>query len=294
MIIWSGCVHEAFYREESGILYLSEENIKSPSPSGPGAEKGEVPAELVPGKTGQPGRRLLLPLLRPFRFPTPKELAEAARRFDFPGYHYVPQDYVEMTGAGNLDAYFSVQEEPGYGDYIYNTSDLAFLKGRKYSKKRNLISQFLKDVGGAVQVKPMEGVCLHGCLELFDHWERAQKGPVVADIPNCERKAIVGGLTNFKQLEMSGVAVEIGGRLSGFAFGSRLRNDMFALNFEKADAGIKGLYQFLDSSAARAVAPQYAFINKENDLGLPGLRKAKESYFPIRTVKSYILTLRNL
>ena len=268
MIIWSGCVHEAFYREEKDILYLSEVDIKDPSK-----------------------RRMLLPLFRPFRFATPKELAEAARKFDFPGYHYVPQDYIDMIGLESLQGYFSIQEESGYGDYIYNTSDMADLKGHKYSKKRNLISQFHKSVGSSMLVKPMEGTCLHACLELFDHWEKVQREPVVADIPNCERKAIVSGLTNFKELEMSGVAVEIGGRLAGFAFGSRLSGTMFTLNFEKADAGVKGLYQFLDSEAAKAVPSQYALINKENDLGIPGLKKAKESYFPATIVKSYVLTL---
>ena len=268
MIIWSGCVHEAFYREEGDILYLSEVDIGDPSK-----------------------RRMLLPLLRPFRFPTPRELAEAARKLDFPGYHYVPQDYVDMIGRGNIEGYFSIEEEAGYDDYVYNTSDIAHLNGHKYSKKRNLIAQFHKAVGAVAQVKTMEGVCLHGCLELFDHWEKVQKGPVVADIPNCERKAIVSGLTHFKELEMSGVAVEISGRLAGFAFGSRLSRDTFTLNFEKADAGVKGLYQFLDSEAAKAVPPQYTLMNKENDLGIPGLKKAKESYFPLRVVKSYILTL---
>lgn len=269
MIIWSGCIHEAFYREEKDTLYLSEIDIEDSS-----------------------RRRMLLPLLRPFRFPTPKELAEAARKLQIPGYHYVPQDYLDTIGPGNIERYFSIREESGYGDYIYNTADMAYLKGHKYSRKRNLIAQFRKAVGDIVEVKPMEGVCLRSCLELFDHWEKGQGGPVIADIPNCERKAIVNGLANFRDLEMSGIAVEIGGRMAGFAFGSRLRGDTFTLNFEKADSAVKGLYQFLDSEAAKAVPPQCVLINKENDLGIPGLKKAKESYFPLGVVKSYSFALK--
>ncbi|OGR41930.1 MAG: hypothetical protein A2X35_11525 [Elusimicrobia bacterium GWA2_61_42] len=270
MIIWSGCLHEAFYLEENGSVYLSEVDIEDRS-----------------------RRRMLLPVTRPFRFLTPRELAEAARKLDFPAYHYVPQEYVDIIGAANLEGYFSVQEESGYGDYLYRTADMAHLKGRDYAKKRNLIAQFNKLSGPEARVKPMEGVCLESCLELFDHWEKVQGGPVIADIPNCERKAIVNGLTHFKELEMSGVAVELGGRLAGFAFGSRLSADTFTLNFEKADAGVKGLYQFLDAEAAKALPPQYTLLNKENDLGLSGLKKAKESYFPLRLVKSYILTLKS-
>ena len=270
MIIWSECVHEAFYRAEGDTLYISEADMEDPS-----------------------RRRMLLPILRPFRYPTPRELAEAARKLGIAVYHYVPQNYVETIGAENIERSFTIQEEYGYGDYIYNTSDMAQLKGRKYSKKRNLIAQFSKTAGPAARVRPLEGSCLRGCLELFDHWEKGQGGPVIAAIPNCERKAIVSGLTHFNELEMSGVAVEIGGRLAGFAFGSRLTADTFTLNFEKADSGVKGLYQFLDSEAARAVPAQYTLLNKENDIGIPGLKKAKESYFPLRVVKSYILTLKS-
>lgn len=270
MIIWSGCLHEAFWREEGGTLFLSEADIEDPS-----------------------RRRMLLPLVRPFRYPTPKELAEAARALAFPCYHYVPQDYLEIIGLANIEGFFTVQEESGYGDYLYNASDLAQLKGHKYSKKRNLIAQFAKACGPTAAVKPMQGVCLRDCLELFDQWEKVRGGPVIADIPNCERKAIVNALEHFKELEMSGVAVELGGRLAGFAFGSRLTADTYTLNFEKADPGVKGLYQFLDSEAARAVPAGYSVINKENDLGLPGLKKAKESYFPSRVIKSYILTLKS-
>lgn len=269
MIIWSGCVHEAFWREENGTLFLSEIDIEEP-------------------KHG----RLLLPLLRPFRFPTPKELADTARALGFAEYHYVPQDYVEIIGAENIAAYFTVTEESGYGDYIYNTADMAHLKGHKYSRKRNMIAQFCKAAGPDVKVHPLEGAWLEKCLRVFDDWQTRQGGPVIADIPNCERKAIVNGFTNFRELEMTGVAVEAGGKVAGFAFGSRLTADTWTLNFEKADAEMKGLYQFLDSEAAKTVPAEYRFINKENDLGLPGLKKAKESYYPARLVKSYILGLK--
>lgn len=270
MIIWSGCLHEAFWREDGGTLFLSEIDIEDKS-----------------------RRRMLLPLLRPFRYPTPRELAEAARALDFPCYHYVPQDYVEIIGADNMRCYFTLQEEDGYGDYVYNAADLALLKGHKYSKKRNLIAQFHKACGPVSAVKPLEGECLHACLQLFDHWEKVKGGPVIEAIPNCERKAIVSALEHFKELEMSGVAVELDGRLAGFAFGSRLTADTWTLNFEKADPGVKGLYQYLDSEAVKAAPPGYSVLNKENDLGLPGLKKAKESYFPTRVIKSYILTLKS-
>lgn len=267
MIIWAGCVHDAFYLEEKDRAWFSEH------------EQGEG------GR-----RRLLLPLCRPFRMPAPSELADGATRLGYREFRYVPQDWLDAVGRNEAERYFDVKEEEGFHDYVYDRSALASLDGRKYAKKRNLVSQFEKIYGPSASVGAMKGACLKSCLALFDHWEKS-RGQAM-DIKKCERKAIANALANFKELEMSGVAVEISGRLAGFAFGSRLNGATWTLNFEKADVSFKGLYQFLDREAARALPDSYSFINKENDLGLAGLRKAKESYFPVKMVRSYTLELK--
>lgn len=268
MIIWAGCIYDAFFLEEDDRVWFAEHE----------QEKG--------GR-----RRLLLPVRRPFRMPSPAELADGAARLGYREFHYVPQEWLDAVGRAETEKYFQVAEEEGYGDYLYKRESLASLEGRKYAKKRNLIAQFEKAYGASAAVGAMKGACLKSCLDLFDHWERS-RGEAM-DITKCERKAIANALVNFRELEMSGVAVEIGGRLAGFAFGSRVNDDIWALNFEKADIAYKGLYQFLDREAARAVPASYPFIDKENDLGLAGLKKAKESYFPCRTVKSYTLELKD-
>jgi hypothetical protein len=88
------------------------------------------------------------------------------------------------------------------------------------------------------------------------------------------------------------VLVRVHGEICGFAFGARLSEDTFVLNFEKALDNIKGLYQFLDNELARRLPPHYVFINKESDLGKPGLIKTKESYYPVKKTLSYTLTLK--
>lgn len=264
MIIWAGCIHDALYLEEKDRAWF---------------------AEHEQGAGGR--RRLLLPVCRPFRMPAPAELAEGAARLGYREFRYVPRDWLDAVGRSEAEKYFIVKEEEGFHDYIYERSALASLDGRKYAKKRNLVSQFEKVYGSSAAVGEMKGACLKSCLDLFDCWEKS-RGEAM-DIKKCERKAIANALASFRELEMSGVAVEISGRLAGFAFGSRLNDDTWTLNFEKADISFKGLYQFLDREAARAVPSSYAFIDKENDLGLAGLKKAKESYFPVKTIKSYTL-----
>ncbi len=267
MIIWAGCVHDAFVLEEGGCAWFAEHEH---------------------GEGGR--RRLLLPVCRPFRMPAPAELADGAARLGYREFRYVPQDWLDAVGRGEAEKYFAVKEEDGFHDYIYERAALVSLDGRRYAKKRNLVSQFEKACGPSAVVGEMKGACLKNCLDLFDHWEKS-RGEAM-DIKKCERKAIANALNHFKELEMSGVAVEISGRLAGFAFGSRLSDGTWTLNFEKADISFKGLYQFLDREAARAVPAAYSFIDKENDLGLAGLKKAKESYFPSRLVKSYTLELK--
>jgi len=268
MIIWAGCIYDAFFLEEDDKVWFAEHE----------QEKG--------GR-----RRLLLPVCRPFRMPAPAELADGAARLGYREFRYVPQQWLDSAGRGEAEKLFVVREEDGFHDYIYEREALASLGGRRYAKKRNLIAQFEKTYGASAAVGAMKGACLKSCLDLFDHWERSRGAAM--DISKCERKAIANALASFRELEMSGVAVEIGGRLAGFAFGSRVNDDTWALNFEKADIAYKGLYQFLDREAARSVPASYQFIDKENDLGLAGLKKAKESYFPCRTVKSYTLKLKD-
>ena len=130
------------------------------------------------------------------------------------------------------------------------------------------------------------------CIDLLDEWGADPRVGEKLDMLNCERQAILNGLRCFERLGMRGIMVSIGGKLSGFAFGAPLSEDTFVLNFEKALSDIKGLYQFLDNEFAKSLPAQYTRINKESDLGKPGLAKAKESYYPCAKVRSYILTLK--
>lgn len=271
IIAWNHCIYDVHYRVEGGLLFISEIELEKPE-----------------------NRRLLLPLARPFRLPLPAELAGWAAKLGYRQYYYAPEDYLSAAGLAEIEKFFTVREQPGYMDYIYSAADLAELKGHKYSRKRNLIAQFNKQVmdAGPVKVEPITSANSGRCISLLDEWAHDPEIGEQLDMLNCERKAILNGLNNFDLLRMSGVTVSINGRITGFAFGGALSKTTFVLNFEKALGNIKGLYQFLDNEFAKCLPKQYAYINKESDLGKPGLAKAKESCYPRRKVKSYILTLK--
>ena len=271
IIAWNRCIYDVHYRIEGDLLFISEIEIEKPE-----------------------NRRLLLPLTKPFRLPLPAELAGWAAKLGYRQYYYAPEDYLTAAGPAEIEKFFSIKEQPGYMDYIYNTSDLAELKGHKYSKKRNLLAQFDKQaaVYGAVKVEAITPANSCRCVALLDEWSRDPEIGEQLDMLNCERKAILNGLKNFELLRMRGITVSINDKICGFAFGGELSSSTFVLNFEKALGNIKGLYQFLDNEFAKSLSKQYTYINKESDLGKPGLAKTKESYYPCKKVKAYMLTLK--
>lgn len=271
VLAWNHCIYNVYYRIEGELLFLSEIEIDKPE-----------------------NKRLLLPLTRPFRQPLPAELAGWAAKLGYRQYYYAGEDYLAAAGLMEVEKFFTIKEQPGYMDYIYATSDLAGLKGHKYSKKRNLLAQFHKQTQAVrkVRVEPISPANTGLCLGLLDEWAADPEMGEKLDMLNCERKAILNGLRHFELLQMRGIVVFIDEKPAGFAFGGRLSADTFILNFEKALGDVKGLYQFLDNEFAKSLPAQYTCINKESDLCKPNLAKAKESYYPCKKVKSFILTLK--
>lgn len=271
ILIWNHCVYDVHYRIEGGLLFISEIEIEKPE-----------------------NKRLLIPLTRPFRAPLPAELAGWAVKLGYRQYYYAGEDYLAAAGLPEVEKFFTVKEQPGFMDYVYATADLAGLKGHKYSKKRNLLAQFHKQTQAVrrVTVAPITPANSGLCVSLLNEWAAAPETGDKLEMLSCERKAILNGLRHFEPLGMRGVIVSIDDKPYGFAFGGPLSEDTFILNFEKALDDIKGLYQFLDNEFAKSLPAQYASINKESDLGKPGLAKAKESYYPRQKIKSYVLTLK--
>ena len=266
---WNNCIYNAFYSIRDNYLFVLEVEIENPVK-----------------------KRLMLPLSAPFGFPNPQKLAFYAKKFSCRHYYYVPQDYLEVAGVEELEKYFNIYEQSDYTDYICETSDLASLKGHKYSKKRNLINQFKKKFQENIKVSPIDNLSSESIMDMFNRWDEHQDTKTGETLLECEKKAIKNSLKNFKTFEMRGIGVFMDGKLNAFSIGSQLTKNTLSLNFQKALPDIKGLYQFSDNEFAKTVPPQYVYVNRESDMGKPGLKKAKLSYYPSRIIKSYILELK--
>ncbi len=238
---------------------------------------------------------LLLPI-SPGREYTPEELAEISRGAGCTRYWFVPGDYIERHHGNRLEELFRVERQEEYDDYVYRTEDLATLAGRNYSKKRNLIKQFEREYPegpGNVSMKHISPEDIPRCLEFLDRWCEERGGDVDRDEDlACEWHATRNALKNLEALEFRSLMLSINGEIEAFALASQLTDAMSALHFQKASAQIKGLYQFFDRECARRLFPELEFINKESDMGIPGLAHVKKSYCPEVMIPSYKLILR--
>jgi hypothetical protein len=173
-------------------------------------------------------------------------------------------------------------------DYVYLVQDLIELKGRKYHRKRNHIKQFQEKYSH--QYIPLTPEWVPQCLQLQTEW---------CDLRNCEASpglrneslAIKEAFTHFEKLEVKGGAILINGKVEAFTFGDPLNSETIVIHIEKANPAYEGLYPTINQAFLEHEGSRHTYVNREQDLGEEGLRKAKESYFPHHLVNKYTITL---
>lgn len=183
---------------------------------------------------------------------------------------------------------FTVDTDEGDWDYIYNSADLIELSGRKYHSKRNHLSRF-KELGAEFSLmteKDFDECIIFGAMEYNSRAEEHDHSFI------AEQYAINTYFNYFHELGLTGGVIRIGGKVAAFTIGDRLNNDTFCVHIEKADTQYNGIYAGINNSFAKAAAYGYKYINREEDLGLEGLRKSKQSYHPAFLLKKYTVTFK--
>jgi hypothetical protein len=172
-------------------------------------------------------------------------------------------------------------------DYVYRVEDLRTLRGKDYHGKRNLARRFA-DLS-APEVRPLTPELAAECLHVQEQWLEGQRHNESA---RDESTALVKAVRHFDELGLRGVAVLAGGALVAFAIGEPLNPSTFVEHFEKALPGYTGAYQYLLRAFAESIPEGFTLLNREQDLGVEGLRKAKESWHPALLVEKYNLRVR--
>jgi hypothetical protein len=182
---------------------------------------------------------------------------------------------------------FAVHEDRAVSNYVYSAAALATLAGRKYSKKRNLLSQASGQYKWSTRnITPS---LIDSCFEVLDSIIR-EESPEVKGMLKRELDALECTLRHFEEFSQQGLIVSVEDRPVAFSIFEPINPTTIAVHFERALRSYKGLYQVINWETAKIVASQgFEFINREEDLGDTGLRDAKMSYHPIEIVPAYEL-----
>ncbi|MCE5293123.1 MAG: phosphatidylglycerol lysyltransferase domain-containing protein [Chlamydiales bacterium] len=159
-------------------------------------------------------------------------------------------------------------------DYLYDLQHLSKLEGRGLSKKRNLVSQFTKQYEAT-----MGPFNADDAATLLNRWKESHTQQ------KSDAKECLDAIVHMDMLDLDGVIYYVDQKPIGFMIGQKLTSDTYVLHFAKADVSYKGIYQYMYQTYAELLKKQYAFINMEQDMGIPALRQAKHSYEPIKMCK---------
>lgn len=172
---------------------------------------------------------------------------------------------------------FAFESDRALEDYVYNAEDLRTLPGRRYQPKRNHINRFTAeypDYHYEVLTRDRFGEC----MALEREWRRAHEGHTSELC--AEQRAMQRGFEHFEELGLLGGCIYVGERLVAFTFGSAVNDHTFDTHMEKADTEYDGAFTIINKLFAEHLPERFTLINREEDLGLEGLRRAKLSYHP--------------
>ncbi|MGL5313447.1 MAG: DUF2156 domain-containing protein [Peptostreptococcaceae bacterium] len=201
----------------------------------------------------------------------------------------ITKEVVEMLNE-KYPGKFNYTEERDLFDYIYDGESLRTLAGKKNQKKRNHLNYFLKEYAGRYEYKLLNKEKFEECLELLSAWtSNKEENDEFDEGMDDEFIGIKKIFADYDKLEdkLKVAGVYVDGKLEAFTMGELINPNMALVHIEKANPDIRGLYQYINQQFILNEFPQVEFVNREEDLGIPGLRKAKLSYHPIRFVEKY-------
>jgi hypothetical protein len=170
-------------------------------------------------------------------------------------------------------------------DYVYRREDLVEMKGKSYDGKRNFVKRFAEL---NPTVRPLTSADVSDCIRIQEQWLETQQHNLSA---RDESTALIKALENYDTLPLHGIGVFRENALVGFAIGEPLNKTTFVEHFEKALPENKGVYQFLLNAFVKSIPSTYTHINREQDLGIDGIRVSKESWQPEYMIRKYTYTL---
>jgi hypothetical protein len=198
----------------------------------------------------------------------------------------VPEDLLNLL-IDNTGERLEIEESRDQWDYLYALPDLVNLPGNRFHKKKNLLNQFKKKYN--FEYLPMGDALVEKALDMQANWctWRDCEAEEALDAENKAISRVLQAWGSFKDL--TGGALMVDGDMAAYTIGERLVSDTLLIHFEKGSPGYKGIYQAMNQMFAADIGWDCQWVNREQDLGNEGLRKAKLSYNPTAFIKKYTL-----
>ena len=177
-------------------------------------------------------------------------------------------------------------------DYVYSRESLATLKGKKLHGKRNHINKFLAKYPEYVYRK-LDPSMTSDCIALYDQWMTEKDEETTESLQN-EKLSVELALNNMDTLGLTGGTIYIDGKLCAFTVGERLHPHMQLIHIEKADTNYEGIFPMINQQYVLHECEDVELINREEDMGIEGMRKAKRSYNPLKMIEKHLISTRDL
>lgn len=216
-------------------------------------------------------------------------ILEAKAKFEAAGFEFslrlVPFHVMEIIKEAVPEIKW-VDDRPNY-DYIYLTQDLIDLKGRDYHGKKNHLNYFRKTY--QYEYVEMTSDMADEAMAFIAEFNARKDVPAhEMELLKMEEEAMEDVFRNIENVGYSAGVIRIDGRIEAIAIGGRLGRNTVVEHVEKANVEYRGLYQAINNEFCRHVASWAKYINREEDMGIPNLRKAKLSYRPVKLLEKYI------
>jgi len=170
-------------------------------------------------------------------------------------------------------------------DYVYLSEDLVNLPGTKYSKIRNRLNQFKKNFSYNIEKINNNLNEVRDFLRRWCLWKDCDSDALLDN----EKRAILYSIDHFVELDLSGIAMRINNKIEAISVYEKMTSDMAVVHYEKGSPDYDGIYKAINQETAKILQNNFKFINRESDMNIPGLRKAKMSYHPHHMVEVFNL-----
>ena len=214
--------------------------------------------------------------------------------------HYAHQSHRPLRFYGRTDSMapilanafphrkLMIEDNPDRWDHVYACSDFVELPGSHFHSKRNFVKRFYKACPDA-QFEVYTKDRLGDCMAFLNDW---YSGREMNDGLLEEKAAIEKVLTHWDELPVYGGILQEHGRILGLTYGARSASDILAVHIEKATRDVPGAYPALSQAFAKSLPLCIEYLNREEDLGISGLRKAKQDWHPITQLKKGVIEVQ--